>query len=384
MVIRVMQLISSLQVGGAEKLLLSLLDSNDNTQEVRYVVVVMNSQVNPALKKQLEALNHTVYFLERKEGHWHPRYLFKLLHIIQKHHINILHAHNYGSKSWAMLCKLLEPQIKVIATIHDTPVVSSMNLWALRLHKTLVDMNIAVSEAVERECLQYGLSRCIRIYNGIPISDFARKATLLPRKPMRIINVARMEYPKKGQDILIDAVKLCLDQGLRIHCRLVGSICHYNKKLFDDLKKKVADNGLQENVEFIVNRTDVSTLLREADVFVLPSRFEGFGLVLLEAMATGLPVIASNIDGPRELVRSGVTGYLFYSGDARDLAEKIQAIYEQPEITLPVISNAWGYVQQFDISRMRTEYQSLYRNLLTSDSVMPQIQPWRLNNELPV
>ncbi len=116
--------------------------------------------------------------------------------------------------------------------------------------------------------------------------------------PLRLVNVARI-YPKqKGQDILIKALAICASECLDIRCDFVGSPPEGDSVTVGSLKALAIAEGVADRVRFLCGRTDVREPLAEADIFVLPSRFEGFGLVLLEAMAAGLPVIAADVDGP--------------------------------------------------------------------------------------
>jgi glycosyltransferase involved in cell wall biosynthesis len=126
----------------------------------------------------------------------------------------------------------------------------------------------------------------------------------------------------------------------------------------------VDELGLHQEVEFLINHTDVPNVLSSKDLFVMPSRFEGLGLVLLEAMTAGLPVIASNTDGPRELVQDGLNGFLFDTGDPEHLFDRIQLVYKNPSLAAHVSKNALDFVRQFDIHMMKERYYRLYELLL--------------------
>lgn len=376
--LNVMQLISSLEVGGAEKLLIDLLASCRDDDRVNFTVVIMNQSINKDLQERLERLGLNIYYFNRPEGHLHLKYLWTLLRIIHRHHIQIVHAHNFGSKLWAILCKLTRPNLKVVFTIHDTMMLPRLGRFQLFLHRYLIDRHIAISKTVASLCEQRGLSNYTQIYNGIELSryylpekpDFMKRATdeSFPTKPLRIVYVGRMDYKVKGQDILIQAIHLCKTNGLNVHCTLMGGVYDYNRQAFSELQLQVDKLGLQRDIKFLINRTDVPDILAEADLFVLPSRFEGLGLVLLEAMTAGLPVIASNTDGPKELVQDGVNGFLFDTDNPEHLFEKIRFIYENPEIAAQVSRNALNFVREFDIHLMTERYYGLYGLLLQPET----------------
>lgn len=373
--ISVMQLISSLEVGGAEKLLLDLLAACRDDDQVNFTVVIMNQAVNPDMRQRLERMGLNVYYLERPEGHFHLKYLWELMQIVRRHRVQVIHAHNSGSKLWAMLCKLLRPSLKLVFTIHDT-VPASFSLPQRLLHRTLIDQHIAISQSVDQLCERQGFYKRQQIYNGIDLKPFENpdREPLTQRlqkqsfemRPLHIIQVGRMHYPKKGQDLLIQAVARCKEQGLKVKATLMGGVYAYNQQSFDELRQMVGQLKLESEIEFLVNRTDVPEVLKQADLFVLPSRYEGLGLVVLEAMAAGVPVIASNIDGPAELVRHGENGLLFESNQLDSLCEQIQRIYQGPELAKRFSENALDFVKKFDIHHMKSRYFDLYGKLMCS------------------
>jgi glycosyltransferase involved in cell wall biosynthesis len=326
------------------------------------------------LQERLERLGLNVYYFHRPEGHLHPKYLWELLRIIHRHKVQIVHAHNFGSKLWAMLCKLARPGLKLVFTIHDTMMLPRLNRFQILLHRYLIDRHIAISQTVASLCEQRRVMNYTQIYNGIELNryrlpekpDLNNRAVNTPftSEPLRIVYVGRMDYKVKGQDILIQAIHLCKIHGLNVHCTLMGGVYDYNRNAFSELQAMVDELGLHQEVEFLINHTDVPNVLSSKDLFVMPSRFEGLGLVLLEAMTAGLPVIASNTDGPRELVQDGLNGFLFDTGDPEHLFDRIQLVYKNPSLAAHVSKNALDFVRQFDIHMMKERYYRLYELLL--------------------
>lgn len=360
--INILQLISSLGVGGAEKLLIDLVNAS-NPDEVNFTIVVMNDYVDENLKKQLLNTGYKVYFLNRKEGHKHPKYFFKLLKIIKENKIQIIHSHNYGSKMWAILCKIFNPKIKNIFTLHCMNIFDNLNRFKLFLHKKYIDINIAISQAVLENCQQYNIGNIIQIYNGIETKKFT-PASEKQNSEFKIINVSRIMHSEKGQDILIQALKICKDKGMKFKCDFVGGVHEYYLDSFEYLKNLVKELDLESEISFLGNRNDMPELLPLADLFVLPSRFEGLGLVILEAMASKVPVIASNIYGPAELIKHEENGLLFENENYQHLADKILYLYNNKEKMQFLAENAYKYIQEFDISIMYKKYDELYKDLV--------------------
>ena len=102
-----------------------------------------------------------------------------------------------------------------------------------------------------------------------------------------------------------------------------GGVAENQQKDYENLKNYVRDNFLEENVKFLGNVDNIPEFLNKIDICVVPSRSEGFGLALVEAMAMGVPCIASNIAGPAEIIKNEETGILFNNSDSVELANKI-------------------------------------------------------------
>lgn len=360
----VLQLISSLTVGGAERLLINFAASCTPGAGVAQVFVVINDRIHPDFEAELMASGHPVYFLRRAPGNRNPRIILTLLNIIRRHDIRAIHAHDSGAKHFAMLSKLYRP-MSVGTTIHNTGIVQSWDRVKLRLHQRFVDWNIAISAAVERECASVNLKRLFKVHNGIPLQPFrAIDRERVFAAPLRLVNVARI-YPKqKGQDILIKALTICVAKGLDLRCDFVGSPPEGDSATLGSLKALTIAEGVSDRVRFLCGRTDVRAPLGEADMFVLPSRFEGFGLVLLEAMAAGLPVIAADVDGPAELLVDGANGIKFKVADAQDLADKIMALAARPDVAARLAATGREFVTEFDIANMRDQYFGIYAQMM--------------------
>ena len=160
------------------------------------------------------------------------------------------------------------------------------------------------------------------IYNGVDASGFSPPATRHSTK--RLATVGRLEW-EKGHDLLILAFEIVLRHLPQARLRIVG-----------DGRERLALEGLADrlgvrgNIEFTGESRRVPELLRECDVFVLPSRWEGFGFAMVEAMLMELPVVAFDAMAAKEVVVNGVTGLLTPVGDVEALAAAIVALLEQP------------------------------------------------------
>jgi glycosyltransferase involved in cell wall biosynthesis len=143
--------------------------------------------------------------------------------------------------------------------------------------------------------------------------------------PPRIVAAGRL-HPKKGFDVLVAALALLRDQDQAFDCEIAGEGDERAR-----LEGLIAQHGLRDRVRLVGWRDDVPAFLATGDVFAFPSHQEGFPLVLLEAMAVGLPAVSSAIPGPVEMIEDGADGALVAPGDPAALARALTGLVTTPE-----------------------------------------------------
>jgi L-malate glycosyltransferase len=153
-----------------------------------------------------------------------------------------------------------------------------------------------------------------------------------------LLGVVAQLTPWKGQDTAIEALRLLREQGRDAHLLIIGSAKFVsrstrfdNERYLTHLHELVADAGLEQRVSWLGEREDVPELVRALDALLLPSWEEPFGRALIEAMALGVPVIATNVGGPPEIVDEGVEGYLLPPREPAMWAEAIARLADHPE-----------------------------------------------------
>ncbi len=355
----VLNLISSLQMGGTEKLLIETLKQTKKSYSGMFVTIVINDCYDDKLKEELIQLGYPAYFLNKKIGQKSFNTVQSLIKIINKYNVNVMHTHNIGSKLWAILVKMAMPEIRLVYTLHTTNTWEKSNRIFNLLHKKFVDANIAISKSIFDEALEHGIENIVHIYNGIDLSKFPFNTTKSKNDKLNILNVSRLTSIK-GQDILIKALNLCKQRGVNFSCTFVGGKCDYDQENYHNIMSLVDKYKLSDNIHFAGQKSDIVPYLNKADLFVLPSRFEGLGIAALEAMAAGVPVIASNIGGPREIIFNDFNGFLFERENYKELADKIVYFYKNNDRQVAMRQSAYDYVRDFDISIMCEKYLELY------------------------
>jgi glycosyltransferase involved in cell wall biosynthesis len=181
--------------------------------------------------------------------------------------------------------------------------------------------------------------------------------------------------PRKGVHHLINAFA-CLAQDF-FQARLVIAGREEDKIYAAELKQQVKRLGLDGHVQFVgdMPQTELATWMHRAGVFVLPSISEGLGRVVIEAMATGTPVIGSHVGGIPEMVHDGATGFLVPPKDEAALAEKIRWVFEQPERTREMERDARAFAEKFFSMRAYINgYRQIFEDaqaFLTNDEHAP-------------
>jgi len=186
----------------------------------------------------------------------------------------------------------------------------------------LADYILAPSEIVKKSLISLGISekKIIKIPYGVDISKFSPKKEYKKDRILKIIFVGTITW-HKGIEILLKAVK-DLKKIINVELNLVGKIVNY--EILKEYK------GLY-NYHFFIPHEKLNDFYKENDIFVFPSLIEGFAQVVLEAMASGLPVIVSDRAGSNDAVRDGIDGFIIPPGDVEALKEKIIYFYNNRE-----------------------------------------------------
>jgi len=223
--------------------------------------------------------------------------------------------------------------------------------------------------AAERLAFERVPARKIAVVpNGLEARQFDVRRTSGPRR--RVTVVANLR-PEKGHDVLLDAALHVLRRFPDARFELVGGGTE-----LETLLARVEARRMQHAVAFLGHRDDVPARLAEADIFALPSRSEAFPNAVLEAMAAGLPIVASGVGGILELVDDGRTGLLVRPGDAEALAAKLCGLMEDEALSARLGAAARKEAHaRYSFERMVSGFEHIYLTELTRRGVVVSRQP---------
>ncbi|HEU4401134.1 MAG TPA: glycosyltransferase [Candidatus Polarisedimenticolia bacterium] len=304
---------------------------------------------------------------------WDLRAAGRLLSLLRRDRIQIVHAHLFSANLAARLLGWLAGVPVVISSHHDTDVrMGPGRRLVEHLTAPLSDAVIACSEAVRRYAIErYGLRPGLvrTLQNAIEIAasdddpggrERLRRELGAGPGDLLIGAVGRLDEPKKGLSVLLAAARILVREVPEIRLALVG-----DGPARALLERRAAQEGVSHRATFTGERRDIAAVMRALDLLVLPSIWEGFGLSLLEAMAAGLPVVASRVGGVPEVVVDGETGVLVPPGDPQALASACAALLrDRPRLERLGRAGRERVERLFRIERLVRETADLYRGLL--------------------
>jgi len=368
MSITILYLITELDVGGAQVALLRMLKGLDRSRFSPAVACLYNG--DRSIAREIRALNIQVFDARMRSKRDVPA-LGRLYNEIRRVRPTILHAHLFHANLPGRILGRLAGVPIIICTEHSMALESELRYRLNRWTIGLVDRVIAVSANVRDFCISHiGLppEKVTLIYNGIelPVSLHMSRQTARARLGLSseetVLGVVSRLDPAKGIDVLIRAMP-CVENATLV---IVGD--GVERAL---LEKLAGELGVSRRIVWAGYQPEVYNLLPAFDVFVQPSRFEGLPTTVIEAMAAGLPVVATAVGGTPEVVEDGVTGLLLPPADPAALAKAINHLLGDPPLRLALgRAGRERAARQFSVEQMVRQTEALYIELCREKSVI--------------
>jgi len=304
--------------------------------------------------------------------------IVRLARLLRRLRPDILHIHGNKTALVGGIAASLAGVPVTVVTVHNFLIYQN----AKRLKKaaaSLIDRRlaahsdkiIAVSDSLKRSLVDTELfesSKISVIHNGIDIDKWRRppgtKADLRARfglmtQDFVVVSIGRL-VDWKGHDLLVEAAARSIPTRPNLKVIIVG-----DGPLFDELSKSIKDRKLEANIWLLGRVADTKPLLALSDIFCLPSKNEPFGLVILEAMAAGLPVVAANSGGVPEIIEDGLSGVLVPSGDVAGLRGAIESLADNEGKRRQLAAAGLARVKErFTLDRVVERTEMIYRQVL--------------------
>jgi L-malate glycosyltransferase len=292
-----------------------------------------------------------------------------LAEFIRAHKVEIVHAHAARDYHLAALAVKLAPHGRLVLTRHALFPLRRINKYLLRSAGRV----IGVSEAVAESLRQNGViesSKITVVHNGIDADRFARlAATADVRNDEGRILVGTVGHLAaiKGHDIFVRAAALISAQRPEVQFLIIGEDKSPQLGYRKFLESLITELRLSESIAMPGWQDDIPAVLSSLTLFVSAARSEPFGLSIVEAMAAGLPVVATASEGALEIIEDGISGKLVPLDNPESLAKTISDLLDDPLERSRLAHNALVAAQQhYSLSRMVSDTERVYREALAS------------------
>lgn len=355
---KILQVCSVTTFGGGERHLTDLSRALGDLGHEVYVASVPGSP----LWNELSFLNKRSRFELSRVNY--VKNLTGLAAFVRTHDIEIVHAHAARDYHLAALAVRLASRSRLVLTRHALFPLRGINRYLLNGARV-----IAVSEAVAESVRQSRViesSKITVVHNGIDIDRFARPVPRSDDFPVLVGTVGHLA-PIKGHDVFVHAAALVSARRPDARFLVIGEDKSPRMDHRKFLESLVAELGLNDSVAMPGWQDDISNVLASLTLFVSAARSEPFGLSIVEAMAAGLPVVATASEGALEIIEDGLSGRLVPVGDHESLAKVINDLLEDPIERSRLGHNAQLAARRLcSLARMAKDTERIYREVLTS------------------
>lgn len=372
--IRVLKFLSNFFIGGTERQFIYAANGLDRS---RFAVEVgCLSREGPLLDSLSADVPVHTYPVHGSFYTWRSvASQLRLAKDVRKRQFDLVHTYGWYPNVFAIPPASLAIRPAIVASIRDVGAyMTAGKIQALKFVCILADCILANSNAGRKWLIQQGVKeeKIEVIHNGIvvqprpdlqPIRRSVRKEFGIPAGTPVCACVGRV-VSGKGMDFYLRAAHIVLERRRDVRFLMIGA-CSVDKNYQSEVESLAQQLNLDHRVIFTGQRQDVPDILREVDIVVHPSLTEGLSNVILEAMAAGLPVIATRVGGNPELVEDGRTGLLVRVEDARQIADAVCQLLDRPQM-----AHAFGQrgrqrvIDEFAIDRMLAKTEALYFRLL--------------------
>jgi len=384
---KILYLITQSELGGAQKNVLDLATA----LKYRYkILVVAGPEGNGALFERLDSAgvkNIRLRWLRRAINPLHDWLaVWEIGQVLLKEKPDIIHLHSSKAGLLGSLAaSLFRPKAKVIYTSHGAAFSASFSklkkglfLWLEKLTAPLKDKIICVSPNEKKIWLREGAApetKLAVVANGLDLeilskilpADEAREELTSRNAPLfnaltgqpdeiTLIGTVANFYPDKGLTYLIEAAEKVFQQtDKKIIFVVIGD--GLERKLYEEM---VSARGLENKFVLAGAIADAIKYLKIFQLYVQPSLKEGFGYSVLEAMAAGLPIIASHVGGIPEMITNNVNGFLLWPRDVDNLAKKILELIDNPALGQKFAAASQQKIQEFSLAKMVAATEKVY------------------------
>lgn len=370
---RVLHLIETGGPGGAESVFATLVAGARGSRAMG--VVPYDGWLAATLRER-----HCEPVVVTNTGAFDVAYLRRVLELIRRERIDVLCAHLFGAAVYGAVLSALS-RVPLVSVLHGVSDYASNARFAGL--KTWLVRNRSEALVFVSESLRSTLAPAMRvpsgktriIYNGSDTSRLApnrnmdlRRRLTLPDGSIVIGSLGNIRAAK-GYDVLIEAARTLCARDARIHFVIAGQP---QEPLQSTLVERRREYGLEQRVHFLGMQRDAAAFLNGIDIFLLPSKSEGFSIACVEAMACELPIVATRCGGPEEILEHEVTGLLVAPSQPLEIAAALTSLIADASLRARLAGNARRHaLATFGQDRMLSAYETLFAELSQRGGAKP-------------
>lgn len=343
---RIAHVLWGLGPGGIETMITEIV--GEQAKEHKVALFVINDYIVDFILSKVDK-KVAIFRCNRKEGSKNPLSIMKLNVYLTIFRPDIIHTHSYRA-----INLILYPFGKRVRTIHNTNNVSS----EYHRYHALISISKAVKEFTNKQGWDSYLAE-----NGVPITRIRSvTSSKFDDGCFHFVQVGRFCIKQKGQDLLIRAINILVNEE-----HITNFMMHFIGNGDDEilLKNMVKEYGLEEYVVFegLKEQSWIYENLCKYDLFIQPSRYEGFGLTVAEAVAAKVPVLVSNIEGPLEIIDGGQLGMCFENENYVDCASKLKSFLSNGKNEYMREAAYNHVIEHYNVSMTAKKYLDVYKSL---------------------
>jgi len=358
--IKILHILPNFSRGGAERVCFNILNNLNLEKFSPYLLLFKENKEGSDFKSILNSKGIEIISLEKK-CLIDLKNFFQIIKIINKLKPDIVHTHLGGDIYGRFAAKLCKTPL-IVSTEHNLNYTEKSSATYLKnLSARYADKIFSVSEAVKRDAIKrYNLNpeKIQTIYNGIDLNIFKKESeNTINEKDVYILGALGRLTEQKGFETLIKAVSKTNNKNYLVNIAGVGEL----ETVF---KKQIINLGLENKIK-LLGLVDSRKFFNEIDFFIFPSYWEGLGLAVLEAAASKKPIIASRIDGVKEIINEDDV-LLFTVKDSDDLAKKIDYLidnFNKPETKEKIDALYQNVTKNFSLEKMISSYEDAYETI---------------------
>lgn len=353
---KILEIMPDFNLAGAEIMVENLCYELQKQHEV---IVVSMYHCETAITERLKNNGINLIFLDKENGFdWAATQ--RLKKVILDFKPDVIHTHRY-MLMYAVLAGGISKRRKIFHTVHNVAakeVPSKIQYFQKFLFKKKKVVPVAISPRV-RESIEkrYGLTTddIPMIYNGINVKKFSPKSDYTQHDMFTCLHIGRFSEQKNHVEMIL-ALKKLVDAGEKVQFVFVGE-----GDLLEVIEKKANKLHLMDYVIFAGTTGDVSPWFEKTDLFMLPSKWEGMPMTLIEAMSAAMPIIAANVGGVPDMLRNGKSAILI-EPNADDISNKILELKKNEKLRRRLGREAFKESIRFTAEHMGDEYSEIFSN----------------------